>query len=57
MCLRVCVLLKFATVLYVDYIQLINLMPNHQWWLSNEIEAPVKREEQGVCIAGEGGEG
>lgn len=31
-------------------------MPNHQWWLSNEIEALVKREEQGVCIAGEGGE-
>lgn len=32
-------------------------MLNHQWWLSNEIEALVKREEQGVCIAGEGGEG
>jgi hypothetical protein len=53
----VCVLLKFATVLYVDYIQLINLMRNHQWWLSNEIETLVKRDEQGVFIAGEGGEG
>jgi hypothetical protein len=53
----VSVLLKFATVLYADYMQLINLMLNRQWWLSNEIEALVKREEEGVCIAGEGGEG
>jgi hypothetical protein len=42
-------LLKFATVLYSDHNQLINLMPNHQPWLSNEIEALVKRESTG-CI-------
>ena len=42
-------LLKFATVLYADHNQLINLMPNHQPWLSNEIETLVNRKGRG-CI-------
>jgi len=42
-------LLKFATVLYADHIQLINLMPNHQPWLSNEIETLVNRKGRG-CV-------
>ena len=44
-----CMLLKFATVLYADRSQLINLMPNHQPWLSNEIETLVNRKGRG-CI-------